>query len=142
MTTNIRFEEWEALQLQDPEYVAALEELEPAYQVARLRMKKGLTQKELAERVGTKQSSIARLESGKMQPRLSFLRRIVKALKGKIELHIYTEEEAETLDEPVTSQAFQVSPIQVNIIVLGSRLPYSTQFKYEGEIEQVTKLLP
>jgi len=33
---NICFEDWEAEQMRDPEFRAAAEELEPAYQVARL----------------------------------------------------------------------------------------------------------
>ena len=41
---------------------------------------RALTQKELADLVGTKQPSIARLESGSDLPRLSFLRRVVEAL--------------------------------------------------------------
>lgn len=93
---NIRFKDWEAEQMQDPEFRAAVEELEPAYQVARLRIKRGLTQKQLANLVGTHQSSIARLESGKTEPRLSFLRRVVKALGGWLEMRIVPREEAST----------------------------------------------
>jgi len=48
------------------------------------RIKRGLTQKELAKKVGTKQSGIARLESGKNLPSLSFLQKISKALNAKI----------------------------------------------------------
>ena len=33
---NIRFEDWEAEQMRDPEFRAAAEELEPVHQVARL----------------------------------------------------------------------------------------------------------
>ncbi len=91
---NIRFKDWEAEQMQDPEFRAAVEELEPAYQVARLRIKRGLTQKQLAKLVGTKQSSIARLESGRIEPRLSFLRRVVKALRGRLEVRITPQEKA------------------------------------------------
>ena len=91
---TIRFEDWEAEQMQDPEFRAAVEELEPAYQVARLRIKRGLTQKQLAKLVGTHQSSIARLESGNTQPRLSFLRRVVEALGGRLEVRIMPQEEA------------------------------------------------
>ena len=40
--TTIRFEDWEAEQMQDPGFRAAAEELEPAYQVARLRIMRGL----------------------------------------------------------------------------------------------------
>jgi predicted transcriptional regulator len=92
--TNIRFEDWEADQMNDPEFRAAVEELEPAYQVARLRIMRGLTQEQVAEIVGTKQSSIARLESGNTQPRLSFLRRVVEALGGKLEVRIMPQDGA------------------------------------------------
>jgi DNA-binding XRE family transcriptional regulator len=86
--TNVRFEDWEAKQMQDPAFRAAADDLEPAYQVARLRILRGLTQGQLADLVGTKQPSIARLESGKMEPRLSFLRRVVEALGGRLEVRI------------------------------------------------------
>jgi len=98
--TNIRFEDWEAEQMKDPEFRAAVEELEPAYQVARLRIMRGLTQEQLAELVGTKQSSIARLESGTTQPRLSFLRRVVEALGGRLEVRIMSQEEATAPAQP------------------------------------------
>ncbi len=80
--------DWQAEQLLDPEFVAAAHELEPGYQIARLRIQRGLTQAQLAEMVGTRQPSIARLENGSSIPGLSFLRRIAKALNARIELHI------------------------------------------------------
>ncbi len=86
--TMIRFEDWETEQMRDPEFRAAAEELEPAYQLARLRIMRGLTQEQLAKRVGTSQPSIARLESGRLEPRLSFLRRVVEALEGRLEIRI------------------------------------------------------
>lgn len=49
-----------------------------------LRSLRGLTQKELAKRAGTSQSSIARLEAGSTLPSLSFLMRIAKALEAHI----------------------------------------------------------
>jgi predicted transcriptional regulator len=70
----------------------AYEDLEPAYQVARLRILCGLTQAQLAELVGTKQPNIARLESGRVQPTLPFLRRIVEALGGRLEIRIIPPE--------------------------------------------------
>jgi transcriptional regulator with XRE-family HTH domain len=88
MSPNIRFEEWEEQRMQDPEFRAAAEALEPGYQVARVRILQGLTQQELATRVGTKQPSIARLESGTVEPRLSFLRRVAEALGARLELRI------------------------------------------------------
>jgi len=74
--------------LRDPEFRQAYEELEPAYQVARLRIMRGLTQAQLAELVGTKQPSIARLESGQEVPRLSFLKRVVEAMGGTVTIKI------------------------------------------------------
>lgn len=91
---NIRFEDWETEQMQDPEFRAAAKELEPAYQVARLRSLRGLTQAQLAELVGARQPSIARLESGKVEPRLSFLRRVVETLGARLEVRIVPLEEA------------------------------------------------
>jgi transcriptional regulator with XRE-family HTH domain len=76
--------------LRDPEFRQAYEEFEPAYQVARLRIMRGLTQAQLAELVGTKQPSIARLESGQDTPRLSFLKRVVVALGGTLSVKIET----------------------------------------------------
>ncbi|MCR4311784.1 MAG: helix-turn-helix domain-containing protein [Candidatus Uhrbacteria bacterium] len=49
-------------------------------QIIDARIAAGVTQSELARRVNTKQSSIARLESGKYPPSLTFLEEVVKAL--------------------------------------------------------------
>ncbi|MFO7680536.1 MAG: helix-turn-helix transcriptional regulator [Chloroflexota bacterium] len=86
--SNIRFEEWEAEQLQDQAFRKIADLMEPGYQVARLRLQKGLTQAELAELVGSHQSSIARLESGRVAPRVSFLQKVVEALGGELEIKI------------------------------------------------------
>jgi ribosome-binding protein aMBF1 (putative translation factor) len=72
-------------ELKNPEFRKEYESLEEEYEVARqvieLRLKKGLTQKELAEKVNTSQSCIARLESGTYRNlSLSFLRRVGEAL--------------------------------------------------------------
>lgn len=81
------FKDWQAEQHRDPDFVAAERELEPGYQVARLRIQRGLTQAQLAEMVGTRQPSIARLENGTSVPSLSFLDRIAKALDVRVELN-------------------------------------------------------
>lgn len=44
------------------------------------RIRKGLTQDRLAKKMGTKQTSIARVENGKYLPSLNFLNKIAKAL--------------------------------------------------------------
>lgn len=83
-----KFEDWDAEKIKNPDFLAAAEELEPGYQVARLRMLRGLTQAQLAELVGTRQPSIARLENGTSAPSLSFLTRIAEALGAKIEFKL------------------------------------------------------
>jgi DNA-binding XRE family transcriptional regulator len=88
------FKDWQAEQRQDPDYVAAANLMEPGYQIARLRIQRGLTQAQLAEIVGTRQPSIARLENGSSIPSLSFLRRIADALGARIEVHLVPEEAA------------------------------------------------
>jgi len=94
-----RFEEWENDKLSNPGFIAAVKKLEPGYQVARLRIARGLTQEQLAAMVGTKQPSIARLENGNSVPSLSFLRRIADALKATIEVRIIPEEGVKQISE-------------------------------------------
>ncbi|MEK7107246.1 MAG: helix-turn-helix transcriptional regulator [Patescibacteria group bacterium] len=50
----------------------------------RCRLEKGVTQKELAQRIGTKQSAIARLESGSYNPSIAFLNKVTRALGAKL----------------------------------------------------------
>lgn len=88
---RIMFEDWEAEKLQDGEFAAAAAELEPGYQIARLRIKEGLTQAQLAEKVGTRQPSIARLENGSTQPTLSSLKKIGKALNARVVVQFVSE---------------------------------------------------
>lgn len=61
-----------------------LDQYDLAYEIAQMvieaRLIKGLTQEELAEKVGTHQSSIARLEAGNTLPSLSFLEKIADSL--------------------------------------------------------------
>jgi DNA-binding XRE family transcriptional regulator len=86
-----RFEDWEAEKLKNPDFVAAAEALEPGYQIARLRILRGLTQTQLAELVGTRQPSIARLENGSSVPSISFLQKVAAALDARIEVKLVLE---------------------------------------------------
>lgn len=57
------------------------------------RMDSGMTQAEIAERIGTTQSAIARLESqhGKRSPTISTLQKYAKAIGYKLELKLIKE---------------------------------------------------
>ncbi len=78
--------------LQDPELVAELEKNETEYQliteIIRARIDQKLTQQDLAERIGTRQSNISRLESGNYNPSLEFIEKIASALGKKVEIHL------------------------------------------------------
>ena len=56
--------------------------------IRRRRKKRGITQKELAEKLGTKQPSIARIESGQILPSLVFLNKIANYLDTDIRIII------------------------------------------------------
>ncbi|MDO8754885.1 MAG: helix-turn-helix transcriptional regulator [Anaerolineales bacterium] len=82
------FKDWHKEQLKNPEFAIIARELEPGYQIARLRIARGLTQAQLAEMVGTQQPSIARIESGNALPSLLFLERVASVLNARVEVHI------------------------------------------------------
>ena len=56
-------------------------------EVRRLREERGLSQRELAERMGTSQSVIARLEAGGVEPTIATLDRVAAALDVELDIH-------------------------------------------------------
>jgi transcriptional regulator with XRE-family HTH domain len=56
-------------------------------EVRRLRSERGLSQQELAERMGVAQSVVARLEAGGVEPRVSTLDRVAQALGVELAIH-------------------------------------------------------
>ena len=89
MTDNLlTHQEFLAQQLQDADFRAAWDNGEAAHQFRRLRLLRKLTQAELAQRAGTRQPSIARLESGKSLHDLEFLRRVAAALDADVEIRL------------------------------------------------------
>ena len=68
------------------------EKLAPRYalvsQFIAARIKKGMTQKDLANKIGTKQSAIARLEGGNTNHTLEFLEKIASVLGYKLRVHL------------------------------------------------------
>jgi transcriptional regulator with XRE-family HTH domain len=69
--------------LEDPDVRAEYEALEPEFAIAReliaARTRAGLSQAQVAERMGTTQSTVARLESGRNMPSMRTLERYAKA---------------------------------------------------------------
>lgn len=70
--------------LKNPKIAKEYEALVPKFavisQLITARHEKGISQKQLAAKIGTKQSAIARLESGNTNPSLDFLEKITHAL--------------------------------------------------------------
>lgn len=75
---------WHETQLADPAYARAVAANDIADQIAvsilRARLALGMSQAELASRVGTSNTAISRLESGGHRPSISTLERVAEAL--------------------------------------------------------------
>ena len=74
--------------LKNKEFRKAYDELGPEFELIGMliekRLKKGLTQAALARKLRTKQSAIARLESGTSNPTVGSLRKVAHALDAKL----------------------------------------------------------
>ena len=86
------WEEIDAELMKNPKYVEAWEKIEPEYelerQLIRARLKKKMSQNQVAKKVGTGQAVISRLESGNAKPSISLLQRVARALDTEIRLVI------------------------------------------------------
>ncbi len=84
---------WIQESLKDPEFKSEYDKLQPEFAVIRAvidaRMKKAITQKALARKIGTKQSVISRLESGKANPSIGFLQKFAAALDMRLEIKFH-----------------------------------------------------
>ena len=78
--------------LSDPKYRKAYMELEDEFIIVKAlvqaRTNANLTQKQIAERMGTTQSVVARIESGKPLPSLKSVIRYAAAVNSKIDLKL------------------------------------------------------
>lgn len=86
----MKFEDLKEELLKNPEVKKEYDDLEQEYKIKRMlinaRLEKNLTQKELADLVGTKQTNISRLESGTYNPSINFLKKIAKSLGKELEI--------------------------------------------------------
>ena len=76
--------------LQNPEAQKEYENLKVLYdikhEIIRLRLEQGLSQKELADKINTKQSAISRLESGEYNPSIELLTKVANALGKELQI--------------------------------------------------------
>lgn len=88
----MKWEEFKNKLMAEPAFRQAYDDLEPEYQLIKSiieqRKLKGISQAELARKMGTRQSAIARLESGTYNPSLRFLKKVARALDAKIEIKL------------------------------------------------------
>ena len=75
-------------QLQDPEFAAEYERTRPEFEVMRAiigaRIEINMTQKELAEKSGIRQSNISRIENGTSSPTVDTLQRLAAGMGKKL----------------------------------------------------------
>jgi transcriptional regulator with XRE-family HTH domain len=93
MKRKTNFDRYLEEQLKDPDFAErfqkAGEAWDVAIQLAALRKASGMSQKELAQRVGTTQQQISRLESPSYESHsLSMLRRVAEVLGAKVYVEI------------------------------------------------------
>ena len=89
-------EELKRRAMEDPAVRAAYEELEPEFallaSMLEARRRAGMTQAEVAAKMGTQPSAVTRLEgaivSGKHSPSLETLRRYAEAVGGRLEIRV------------------------------------------------------
>ena len=83
----MEFQELKKQWLKNPKFAEAYYNPPLASQIGdmitEIRLKFGLTQAQLARKIGTKQSSIARVENGNVLPSLKFLQKISNAVGTK-----------------------------------------------------------
>lgn len=76
--------------LKNPKIKTEYDRLQPEFAVIRAvieaRIRKGVTQEDLAKKIGTKQSVISRLESGRANPSIAFLKKLAQALNSHLEI--------------------------------------------------------
>ncbi|MFA6017224.1 MAG: helix-turn-helix transcriptional regulator [Patescibacteria group bacterium] len=90
MRHHLSFDKFLKDSLKNPKIKAEYDKLQPEFTLIdaliKSRAKNNMTQRQLANKMGTKQSVISRLEIGRANPTFSFLKRLAKALNSKLEI--------------------------------------------------------
>lgn len=89
------YEEVQKKWIDNPLFKKEYEALQPKYEIINAliarRLEKGFTQKALAQKVGTAQGNISRVESGSVTPTIEFLQKLAEALDSKIHITLQTK---------------------------------------------------
>ena len=84
------FKNYLAQQMEDPAFAAEYEAQRPEYEAIRAviaaRLACNMTQKELAEKTGIRQSNISRIENGSASPTIDTLARIAAGLGKQLKI--------------------------------------------------------
>lgn len=84
------FKNYLAQQMEDPAFAAEYEAQRPEYEAIRAviaaRLACNMTQKELAEKTGIRQSNISRIENGSASPTIDTLTRIAAGLGKQLKI--------------------------------------------------------
>ena len=96
---GISWEDGEKILLQNPEFVAERDRTEPEFQALRqlilLRKKNNISQQKLADIINSRQSHIARLETGEVPPSLKVLKRYAGGLGYTLEFSLIPTKDRE-----------------------------------------------
>lgn len=78
--------------MQHPEFQEEYERIDEEYSLieslVRARTEANLTQEQLAERLGTTQSAVARMEGGRISPSIATIRRYARATGKRLEIEL------------------------------------------------------
>lgn len=87
------FKNYLAQQMEDPAFAAEYEAQRPEYEAIRAviaaRLACNMTQKELAEKTGIRQSNISRIENGSASPTIDTLARIAAGLGKQLKIDFF-----------------------------------------------------
>lgn len=90
MRRHLDFDKFLKESLKNPKIRAGFDRLQPEFEfintLIQARAGSGLTQNRLAKKIGTKQSVISRLESGRANPSVAFLKKLAGALNSHLEI--------------------------------------------------------
>lgn len=87
---HLSFTDFKRKSLKDPEIKREYDRLQPEFAlieaIIKARKDEEMTQKELADKIGTKQSVISRLETGHANPSVDFLKRLAQEFHSRLEI--------------------------------------------------------